>query len=357
MEITGIENIATTLNIDKKKLENKSPDQVKGTVKEEVTNLRQNLELRKKLTKKMEEKMIEVGLDDLLLNDSAVKAITEQIKQMDLKAQMEVPPKDITKIEVDSNGDPQPANEIKTLFCGHNPDLKELSVEYSPNLEKILALGSDKLNIIKGLDRLEKVTTVIVKPGLIRQVIAEKGDDGKLDLDKIEKEIKNFTDPHVSREITVEEVTGTDEDGVTGTDEDGGEIKRHVIKREVIRTYTQIVNNSKNLTEIIEATDKSDNPKKIFEKILNPEGTAIDIAELKNIVNADGKIKDAGITNAETHKEVMTAFIELTGINPFKDAKDGDGLDAKQFNLERMAKVGRHLADLKINIATDEEKE
>ncbi|CAH1767157.1 16358_t:CDS:2 [Entrophospora sp. SA101] len=193
IRLNDLTEVATTLNIDKKKLENKSPDQVKGTVKEEVTNLRQNLELRKKLTKKMEEKMIEVGLDDLLLNDSAVKAITEQIKQMDLKAQMEVPPKDITKIEVDSNGDPQPANEIKTLFCGHNPDLKELSVEYSPNLEKILALGSDKLNIIKGLDRLEKVTTVIVKPGLIRQVIAEKGDDGKLDLDKIEKEIVNNT--------------------------------------------------------------------------------------------------------------------------------------------------------------------
>jgi hypothetical protein len=154
IRLNDLTEVTAGLNIDEKKLENKSPDQVKGVIKEEtekikaelekgqqaqkiltelgikdplseeakgqiqalkqlqtdlnelgigkgklkeeVTNLRQNLELRKNLIRKMEDTIkAKLGPSNysIVTNNPEVKAIADQIKQMNLQAQVEVPPK------------------------------------------------------------------------------------------------------------------------------------------------------------------------------------------------------------------------------------------------------------------------
>jgi Leucine-rich repeat (LRR) protein len=86
---------------------------------------------------------------------------------------------DITKAKTTDGtdaGGPGLTIKLTSILIGDNPDLEEISVEYCPKLQRILALGSDKLNVIKGLDRLEELEAVLTKPGLVRQVISEKVD-------------------------------------------------------------------------------------------------------------------------------------------------------------------------------------
>jgi hypothetical protein len=108
----------------------------------------------------------------------------------------------------------------------------------------------------------------------------------------------NFADPHVS---------------VVETDDSGIEIIP--ARRRPIRTYAQIVNNSKNLTDIIEKervlTDNNKEP--YFKKILNIEETAIDIEELKKIIDLSDKVSEEKLNKYE---EIITMLdINLTDPN------------------------------------------
>ena len=86
---------------------------------------------------------------------------------------------DITKIKThdDSNtGNPAPCG-LTELKIGDNEDLKEVSLEYCPNLGEIAAPGCKKLDKVPGLEELKKLKSFIFPEGLFSAVVSKKWKD------------------------------------------------------------------------------------------------------------------------------------------------------------------------------------
>jgi Leucine-rich repeat (LRR) protein len=85
---------------------------------------------------------------------------------------------DIARIKTDADGNPVPTDKLKELVIGGNKELKAISLEYCPELERLCVPGNEKLDRILGLSKLSELRSISVDGlprGLVDLIMAEKG--------------------------------------------------------------------------------------------------------------------------------------------------------------------------------------
>ncbi|CAJ0842094.1 10743_t:CDS:10 [Entrophospora sp. SA101] len=122
-----------------------------------------------------------------------------------------------------------------------------------------------------------------------------------------------------------------------------------IMGRRPIRTYTQLVNNSIELTKIIEEKDTNitatnDNPNQlVFKKILQDnDETKIDIDKLKKIIELSDKVSEEKLTKYEEIVSLLNINLDTNNRYNF----DSDGSQLKQFLTNTLELDERKIFDL-----------